>query len=67
VSQMDPYQRGRRDGIRWAVTWLHSRAKEMSDPKARSVLETVAYNMGTEASPKVAQKRDALQKSLTKT
>lgn len=58
MTQMDPYARGRRDGIRWAITWLHERAKQMNDPNAVSVLNTAAFNMGTDASPKVAQMRE---------
>lgn len=45
---MDPYKRGHRDGIRWAITWLHERGKEMNDPHAKAVLDSAAFNMGNE-------------------
>ena len=42
------YPRGHRDGIKWAVTWLHKRANEMNDHHAK-ILNTAAFNMGVEA------------------
>ena len=39
---------GFRDGMRYAVTWLHDRAKEMNDPWAKAVLNTAAFNLGVE-------------------
>ena len=64
MTQMDPYQRGRRDGIRHAITWLHAEAKKMNDPHARMVLDNAAFALGNE-SARVAQARgdaDAAQK-----
>ena len=46
MSQMDPYKRGYRDGLRFSVTWLHKRASEMTDPSARLVLNSAATNLG---------------------
>ena len=63
MTKMPDYDRGRRDGIRWAITWLHERAKEMNDPKATAILNTAAFNMSTDVSPKVAARRAALSKS----
>lgn len=40
---------GRRNGIKWAITWLHERANEMNDPHAKTVLDCAAFNMGVEA------------------
>jgi len=40
---------GRRNGIKWAITWLHERANEMGDPHAKIVLDAAAFNMGVEA------------------
>jgi hypothetical protein len=37
---------GRRDGIRFAITWLHKRAEEMNDPHAKLVLNSAATNLG---------------------
>lgn len=40
------HERGRRDGLRWAVTWLHERANEMNDPHATLILHSAATNLG---------------------
>ena len=45
----DQWEDGRRNGIKWAVTYLHSRAKEMNDTKAMIVLDSAAFNMGWQA------------------
>lgn len=37
---------GRRNGIKWAVAWLHRRAMEMNDPSAKAALDTAASHMG---------------------
>lgn len=57
MSQIPEYKRGRQDGVRWAITWLHQRALEMNDPNAKTVLNTAAFNMGVEANkpPVVAE------------
>lgn len=44
--QIPEYDRGVRDGMRRAITWLHERANEMNDPWAKAVLNTAAHNMG---------------------
>lgn len=49
MTQMDPHRRGRRDGIRWAITFLHERAKEMRDPNAVAILNSAAFAMGNAA------------------
>ena len=54
---MDPLQRGRRDGIRHAITWLHAEAKKMNDPHARIVLDNAAFALGNDNSARVAQAR----------
>lgn len=46
MSRMDEYERGRRDGVREAVTWLHKRAREMNDPRAVSILNAAADHLG---------------------
>lgn len=48
MTQMEPYPRGRRDGIRWAITWLHQRAIEMNDWRAKAVLNSAAFGMGVD-------------------
>jgi hypothetical protein len=35
-------------GIRFAITWLHKRANEMNDPKAKQVLDSAAFSLGVE-------------------
>jgi hypothetical protein len=49
VTQMHPYKRGARDGKRWAIRWLHERAKEMNDPHATQILNSAAFSMGIDA------------------
>ncbi len=41
---------GTRDGIRFAVGWLHRRADAMSDPAARVILNAAAFNLGNDLS-----------------
>jgi len=45
----EDFKRGQAAGKRWAVTWLHDRAKEMNDPHARQVLNSAGFNMGVAA------------------
>lgn len=52
MTQKPDYERGFRDGIRSAVTWLHNLADEMNDPHARLVLNCAAFNLGSDASPR---------------
>lgn len=35
-------------GIRFAIAWLHERAREMNDPKAKQVLNSAAFSLGVE-------------------
>ena len=49
VGKIPEYKRGQRDGMRWAVRWLHERAKEMNDPHATVVLNSAAFHMGIDA------------------
>ena len=46
MSRMDEYERGRRDGVRAAIEWLHLRAQTMGDPHARLVLNVAADHLG---------------------
>lgn len=48
MSHMPDYKRGRRDGFRFAIQWLHTRAAEMNDPHARAVLNSAAFNLGAD-------------------
>lgn len=43
---------GRREAVKWAIEWLHRRAKEMNDPHAQAILNTAAFNMGVDAKEK---------------
>ena len=49
MSRSLEYTQGKRAGIKWAISWLHERAIEMSDPAAKAILNTAAFNMGVEA------------------
>lgn len=40
---------GRRNGIKWAITFLHETGREMNDPHARLICNLVAFWMGVEA------------------
>ena len=41
-------QLGKRDGLRYTITWLHNRAKSMNDPKATAILNSAAFDLGDE-------------------
>lgn len=41
-------QLGKRDGLRYSITWLHQRANQMNDPHAKAVLNSAAYALGNE-------------------
>ncbi len=43
------YLNGRREGVKWAIAWLHQRASQMNDENAKAVLNTAAFNMGNSA------------------
>ena len=49
MTQPPDIARGRREGMQWAVSWLHNRAEEMNDPHARTVLQAAAFQMGNDA------------------
>jgi hypothetical protein len=49
MSRSEQYIQGRRAGVKWAITWLHGRAKEMNDPHAKTILDTAAFQMGVQA------------------
>jgi L-ascorbate metabolism protein UlaG (beta-lactamase superfamily) len=46
MTRIDEYERGKRDGIRQAVTWLYHRAQEMNDPHAVLILHCAADHLG---------------------
>jgi len=48
---------GRREAVKWAIDWLHQRAKEMNDQNARAILNTAAFNMGVDAKRKFPEDR----------
>lgn len=49
MSRSQQFQQGRRNGIKWAITYLHQLAGEMNDPHARAVLNCAAFWTGVEA------------------
>lgn len=46
MSQMKPYDRGYRDGVRSAVTFLHNESDGMNDPQAKLILNNAAFHLG---------------------
>lgn len=40
---------GQRNGIKWAITFLHKEAQRMNDPHAVVVLNNAAFHMGQAA------------------
>jgi hypothetical protein len=48
VTRIPEYDRGYRDGVRAAATWLSRRAAQMSDPdpKTKNTLNSAATNLG---------------------
>ena len=48
MSRLPEYNRGYQDGVRWAISWLHERARSMNDPHAKAVLNTAGFNLGVE-------------------
>lgn len=49
-SRSDEYLNGRREGIKWCIAWLHHKAGEMNDPRAKMILNVVATDIGAEFS-----------------
>ncbi|MEK7265406.1 MAG: hypothetical protein AAB227_04820 [Pseudomonadota bacterium] len=46
--QITEYDRGFKDGLRWAITFVHNQASEMNDIRARDILNTAAFHLGVE-------------------
>lgn len=49
MARSPEYTQGRRAGVKWAITWLHERAKEMNDQVCKNHLNEAAFNMGHDA------------------
>lgn len=49
MARSSQYEQGRRNGVKWAVTWLHERAALMNDPSARAALNVAADLLGNKA------------------
>lgn len=41
------YKLGFQHGIKWAIEWLHEEARKMNDPKAKGVLNSAGFHLGT--------------------
>lgn len=50
---------GFQDGIRVAIAWLHKRADEMNDPRARQVLNSAAFSLGADKRRAALDPQDA--------
>ena len=48
MTELTPRKLGKRDGLRYAITWLHRRAESMNDPHAKAVLNSAAFDLGNE-------------------
>lgn len=46
--EMTKRKLGKRDGLRWSITWLHRRAQSMNDPRAKAILNSAAFSLGNE-------------------
>lgn len=57
MSTMPEYDRGFKDGIRSAITWLHNEAQTMNDPRAKSLYDLAADHLGKTLSSKVERLR----------
>ena len=44
---------GRRNGIKFAVSWLRDRAQRMRDEHARQILYSASFNLGKDAKTSV--------------
>jgi hypothetical protein len=44
------YLDGHKNALKWAITFLHERAAQQSDPHAKAVLNSAAFSMGVAAS-----------------
>jgi hypothetical protein len=48
MARSEQYMQGRREAIKWAVTWLHAKAERMNDTRAAEVLNVAATDIGAE-------------------
>lgn len=56
MTSKPEYERGYGDGYRWAIYWLHERAKWMNDPHAKGILNGAATNLGDEGKERMHNK-----------
>jgi len=63
MTQVPDYQRGRNDGIQFAISWLHARAQTMNDPKAKCVLNSAGFHLGQNLHKVNAPKEEPLNMS----
>lgn len=48
MSTSEDRKLGKRDGLRYTITWLHRRAEGMNDPHAKAILNSAAFDLGNE-------------------
>lgn len=53
---------GRREALRWAVTYIHNYAAKMNDPSAKAALDTCAMWLGTDAKKRWPVKTSVAQR-----
>ena len=49
---------GRRNGIKFAVSWLRDRAYRMHDEHARQVLYSASFNLGNDAKTSICSEQE---------
>ena len=62
------YLNGRREAIKWAVSWLRDRAAEMNDPdpKAKQILYSASFNLGVNAKHSILSQPDPRDAEITR-
>lgn len=48
MDRSHQFRDGYRNAAKEAITWLHSRAKEMNDPSAIAALNVAAHDLGVQ-------------------
>lgn len=57
MSKIPEYDRGFKDGVRSAITWLHNEGQTMNDPHAKMLYDLAADHLGKTFSAKVEKLR----------
>jgi hypothetical protein len=63
MTQIPDYVRGYRDAFKDVVTLIHLRADEMTQPSARHMVNSVAFQLGEDS--KILERRELFQRLRT--